>query len=170
MSSRDLRSVDQLFQLERVIKMRMASAEQALDKELGKLREIAREIDERQATVDTLQREMLTVQAFLSGTTPDGNHLAASDYALGLERRYWIDYDSQREIYYLEQTHEEHKEQSKVVNEARRRFKSLECKLDVLNKKMCQSKQLQEIRKAIQHDAEIQDSRTLRSIATGPIS
>lgn len=170
MSSPELRRVDQLFQLERVIKMRMASAEQALDKELGKLREIEREIDDRQAKVDALKQEMLTVQTFLSGDKPDGDHLAASDYTLGLERRHWIDYDSQRETYYLELTHEEHREQSIVVKEARRRYKSLECKYDILHKKLCHSKQKYEVRKAVQHDAEIQDSRTQRSIATGQIS
>lgn len=167
MTLRNMQKPDQLLQLERIIRSRIVRATQALNKELESLHKIERELEERQSKVDALDSDMRSLQLFLSGDKAIASSVNAVDYKRGLERRYWIDYDRQREVYYLELTHEERKEQLQKVNEARLRFRSLECKHDILHKRLLKSRRLRESSKTLQQDAEIQDSKLHHSVATG---
>lgn len=167
MSTRKLHNTDQLLQLERVVQTRLRSAEQALNIELDSLRRIEDEIKERQAKVNALNSNLLDVQDFLDGDTENGQPITATDYKLGLNRRYWIDYDKQREDYYLGLTHDEHSEQMQKVNEARLQVKSLECKYEILLKKISTSRRQRIAEKTRQQEVEIQDSRFHVSHSTG---
>ena len=140
-----LQNPEKLLPLSRVIKTRLDSAERALQKELKALKTIELEILERQGKVDVLNQDLLKLQNFLSDSdkhvsgidsaatnTTQAAGIDALDYKMGLDRRYWINYDLERETYYLQLTHDEHAEQLPKVTHARQQYKALQCKFDIL--------------------------------------
>ena len=146
MKLRKLSNPDQLLPLARVIKTRLASAERTLQKELESLKTIELEILERQGKVEALQQDLLQLQNFLSNShecitsksdkaesTISPASIDAMAYQRGLDRRYWINYDLERENYYLQLTYDEHTEQLPKVAHARQKYKALQCKCGILD-------------------------------------
>ena len=158
MSARKLPTPDVLKRLLVVIHTRQSSADQKLRVELASLQKIEQEIGERQAKVDKLDSDLLALQKFLAGDTSQSvKPVDAADYQLGLTQRYWINYDLERERYYLDMTHDEHCVQLKKVLTARNEFKILKYKHDTLSGKLRSTKLSQEASQARNEDAERQN-------------
>lgn len=132
-----------LERLRAVVKSRLLSAQRTLVVELAGLHRIQAEIDERQVNVNRLKADMLALQLCLGGDTQGaGLTLSAKDYSHGLVRRYWLDYELQKECYYLDLTFDELTEQQVTVQKAQKRVHGLNCKHDQLDHRSRQHKLL----------------------------
>lgn len=161
MSAHLQRKSVQLTGLQRVIKTRLASATQALQKELDSLRKIEQEIETRKGQLRVFEDDVVDIQQYLSGVTSNFNEtdsMEASEYQLGLKRRFWIEYDREREQYYLDLTYDELKEQARKVQEARSVYKSWKYKSDTLDGKLREFSKLADTLRTNKAEAEYQDN------------
>ena len=188
--------LDQLSPMIRVIKTRLAAAENALQVEIKSLNKIECEIQERQSKVNLLYQDLVQLQRFLSGedycgskTDANGNGKVSSrietseirpassgigmdavSYQLGLDRRYWINYDLEREHYYLDLTYQEKTEQLLKVNSARQNFKALQCKVKILDQNLHNAQKARQSAVIKRQESEYQDSAVAFSLSKGGIS
>lgn len=129
------RSAENLARLRDVYRMRLSAAKRKMQGEQSKLEAVEAELKERQEKVDVLEAGLSDLRHFLSGES-DSLAPSAADYCRAMQRRYWLDFDRQRESYYLKLTHDEHREQCQVLEAARRHYRQLHQRNDVLDEQL----------------------------------
>lgn len=154
---------EKLMPLTRVVKTRLDSAERGLQKEIRILNTIELEVLEREGKVKELNEELLHLQSFFSDrkdyisergnekkSSATGGCVDALSYKRGLDRRYWLKYDLDREDYNLKFTYEELREQLSKVAQARAKYIALQSKYSFLDdsfRAARKSKQLKDIKR-----------------------
>lgn len=169
----------QLKAVSQVIHKRLNNAESALQLALAELHKIELELQERTDCVNALNRDLDQLLSFLSAdqeadrvadpsTNPAANPAAhepssltpvnAYDYQRALQRRYWLDYDKQREQYYLDMTRDEQVSLSVKVSDARSVYTALKYKCDLMDARLDASRRASQTRAQVRQDAERMDS------------